>query len=170
MSQPDSPASTQRGVKPSSDGIAVHKNRAKASGIRGTVVGDIPHPARGAPRARPGHVIVPKKPEKSPAEKAMARYALLNPTGWRSTWKPGNITWEEIQVDNSAWITLPEAEERLSISRALEEEKLLLHRAEARLGKGASSLGELSPEEIRILRMTQKEHNSFRGSNPPQKE
>jgi len=129
---------------------------------------------RSAPRA-------PPRPERDILDVTMSRYRDLNPNEVRITLRRSGaklievsvLTLEEILHPEESklqptyrWLSGIELEELYEAVKAAKEEEILLNRRSKRLPEERSSvaLENLSQEEIRILRMTQKAWNAFRPS------
>jgi hypothetical protein len=119
------------------------------------------------------------KQEKSPQKRALAAYADLEPESIRVTLhvRSGMETLEiyspydanGVKSDKMGWLSQPEAESALNIvSRKLAEERLA-KRLAVRLPDlgGGVSYDSLKPEDQRVLRMSNKEWNSYSLKNRP---
>jgi hypothetical protein len=106
------------------------------------------------------------KQEKTPAEKALAAFRLLDPKGFRQTtlFQGGQlISFDEIKVDGS-WVTTNVAAEMLQQRESLERDKVAVGRSNDRLGREITldQLATLSEEDRSVLFMSAKEWRARR--------
>jgi len=113
----------------------------------------------------------PPKVAKDPLRVLMVRYADLEPLAARRTLLLSGAVVEEVLTsfgreakEPAVWLGVLELEPLLAAAAARTQEKMLLGRRLNRLGeaKASTPLSDLGEEDMRILRMSQKEYNSFR--------
>jgi len=114
--------------------------------------------------------------EKDLLKSLKSRYLDLNPSAVRRTLLSSGSVIEEIQIlgsspllsevkEEAVWLSVLEAEPLLARAKLQAEEDRYLSRRVTRLpaNRANIALADLTAEEMRILRMTQKAYNAFRG-------
>ncbi|MFX6519192.1 hypothetical protein ABTG60_07010, partial [Acinetobacter baumannii] len=119
----------------------------------------------------------PAKPELPEEVKLLKKFAPIGANRIRVNYTLNGLLSRELRVPSQggegfSWISQDEAEDLLGLASVKEAEGNLLRRAETRLGlKGLKppDLAGLTDEQSRILRLSQKEYNSFLASQeaPP---
>jgi hypothetical protein len=101
----------------------------------------------------------------------LKRFSPIGADRIRSEYGPGGLLKREVRLpgprwgDEPAYLPLEEAEDRLRSYEVQRQALDLCRRALARLGREITpaDLPTLEEEDMRVLRMSQKEYNSFRG-------
>jgi len=114
---------------------------------------------------------------KDPTMGLMSRYRDMDPVAVRRTVLASGSVIEEVQIRSSSpylqevkegpdiWLSVQDAEPVLARAKRAKENQVLLGRRVNRLGEEYKDtpLSQLSEDNMRILRMTQKVYNTFRG-------
>jgi len=106
----------------------------------------------------------------------LRRYKDLGATQVRSTYGVGGLLDRQVQITdqgNLVWVGIAQADNAIQQVNLLKERERALARREARLpeARRRASWGQLTPEERRVLLLSQKDWNSFRArraGTPPQ--
>lgn len=102
-----------------------------------------------------------KKGSRTPVERLLARFRLLEPNAVRITAYPAGTIQEEIQLKDGQWRSAVWCEQELSRHKSVDKKSRPIRRAKARLGKDIQDVSELSKVEYNAVSKSQKQWNNY---------